>query len=274
VTAAGQPRRDSAQSESRAPAGRRIRIGAVWIDAVSFSGALDRVAALVDRGRGGAVFTPNVDHVVLADDDARFRDAYQRASLALPDGAPIPWAARLLGTPVPEKVSGSDLVVPLARLAAARGWRVFLLGGAPMVAERVAERLARDFGVTVVGRESPMIGADGAGADDDAIVRRIRASRAQLLLVALGAPKQELWIDRHRQALGPVVAIAVGASLDFLGGHVRRAPRWISRVGLEWLYRLAREPRRLWRRYLVRDPRFLLILARTARIPRRERLRG
>lgn len=273
MTAAGQPRREPAPAPASGT-GRRIRIGALWIDAVTFSGALDRIAALVDRGCGGAVFTPNVDHVVLADDDARFRDAYQRASLALPDGAPIPWAARLLGTPIPEKVSGSDLVIPLARLAAARGWRVFLLGGAPMVAERVAERLARDFGVAVVGRESPMIDASGIGETDEAILRRIRAARPHLLLVALGAPKQELWIDRHRQALGAVVSVAVGASLDFLAGHVPRAPRWMSRAGLEWLYRLAREPRRLWRRYLVRDPRFLLIVARTARLPRAGRQAG
>ena len=252
-------------------AARRVRIGSLWIDAVSFDGALERIVMLVERGRGGAVFTPNVDHVVTAENNQGFRGAYQRADLALPDGAPIPWVASLLGTPVPEKVSGSDLIVPLARRAAARRWRVYLLGGTPDVASRVVERLTRDFGVDVVGSDCPAVDPTGASGDDAAVIGRIRAARPHLLLVALGSPKQELWIDRQRAALGPVVSLAVGASFDFLVGRVRRAPRWVSRIGLEWVYRLAREPRRLWRRYLVRDPRFLLIAARTARLPRHQR---
>lgn len=259
----------SVEAGRRAP---RVRVGALWVDAVTFDGALAAIADLVAGGRGGAVYTPNVDHVVVAEGHARFRDAYARASLAVPDGMPVVWASRLLGTPVPEKVSGSDIVVPLARLAGRSRWRVYLLGGAPGVAAQAKATLRGGFGVNVVGIDAPIVSADGVCEDEEAVLARIRRARPDLLLVAFGAPKQEVWIDRCLPALGPAVAIAVGASLDFLTGHATRAPRWMSRSGLEWVYRLLREPRRLWRRYLVRGPRFAAIVARTAQAPRGDRI--
>jgi N-acetylglucosaminyldiphosphoundecaprenol N-acetyl-beta-D-mannosaminyltransferase len=249
----------------------RVRIGHLPVDSVSFDEALAKIAALVDRGNGGAVFTPNVDHVVKAEKHVEFRQAYSRADLCLADGMPIVWASRLLGSPIPEKVSGSDLVVPLARLAAERGWRVFLLGGGPGVAAEAGEKLAREVGVGVVGIESPVVRPDGGTDDAEQILNRVRAARPALLLVALGAPKQELWIDRFAAQLRPSVAIAVGGSLDFLTGRVKRAPPWMSGAGLEWLFRLTQEPRRMWRRYLVEDPRFVAIVARTWRATRRGR---
>jgi N-acetylglucosaminyldiphosphoundecaprenol N-acetyl-beta-D-mannosaminyltransferase len=255
------------------PDGQRVLIGRVWIDAVGFRAALKRIAALVDAGVGGSVFTPNVDHIVMAEDDPRFRDAYGRASLVLVDGMPVLWASRLLRTPLVEKVSGSDLVVPLAQLAADSGWRVYLLGGGPGSAATAAARLASEFGVNVVGHDAPVVSADGAAENEAAVFSRIRRARPDLVLVALGAPKQEFWIERARLSLGSAVAVAIGAGLDFVAGNLSRAPRWMCASGLEWLYRLAQEPRRLWRRYLVRDPRFLLVVARTLREPRRARMR-
>jgi N-acetylglucosaminyldiphosphoundecaprenol N-acetyl-beta-D-mannosaminyltransferase len=249
-----------------APGPARLRLGAVSIDPVSFTGAIDAIEALVAARQGGAVFTPNVDHVVLADRHAEFREAYGAAALSLADGMPIIWAARLLGQPLPAKVSGSDLLLPLCERAAQRGWGVYLFGGAPGAAEKAAAELTRRFSLRVVGLEAPRIdlGPAGAVAAREA-AERVRASGADLLLVALGAPKQELWIHRHRAAFGPAVAVGVGASLDFVAGLVRRSPRWMSRVGLEWLFRLGQEPRRLWRRYLVEDPAFVKILWRTWR---------
>ena len=243
----------------------RVRIGQLEIDSVSFEEALARIGELVGRGEGGAVFTPNVDHVVKAERDIAFREAYTRASLSLADGMPLLWASRLLGTPLPEKISGSDLVVPLARLAATKGWRVYLLGGAPGVAQEAGERLVRELGLNVVGTDSPVIRADGAADDEQQLLERLRAARPDLLLVALGAPKQELFIDRFAKQIGPVVALGIGGSLDFVAGRVRRAPRWMSRAGLEWTYRLAQEPRRMWRRYLIDDPAFVAIVARSRR---------
>jgi N-acetylglucosaminyldiphosphoundecaprenol N-acetyl-beta-D-mannosaminyltransferase len=249
----------------------RIRIGTLWIDALSFDGALDAIDDLLDAGQGGTVFTPNVDHVVTSDTDPRLRDAYRTASLSIADGQWLIWASRLLGTPLPEKISGSDLVVPLARRAAARGRSLYLLGGAPGVAEEAARKLAALTGVRIVGFSSPTVAADAITEDERDVVQSIRDSRPDVVLVALGAPKQELFIHWNARALRPAVLIGVGASIDFLAGRVRRAPRWISRTGLEWLFRLALEPRRLARRYLLRDPKFVAILVRTLLEPRDRR---
>jgi N-acetylglucosaminyldiphosphoundecaprenol N-acetyl-beta-D-mannosaminyltransferase len=243
----------------------RLTIGGVPVDRVTFAGALDRIEALVAAGQGGAVYTPNVDHVVIAQRNPAFAAAYRAVDLSLADGMPILWSASLLGEPVPEKVSGSDLIVPLAERAAARGWRVFLIGGAPGVAEEAAAAFRRQLpGIQIVGTAAPRIDATGdepGGASLDLLC----AERPDLVLVAFGAPKQELWIHRHRARLGAAVCVGIGASLDFVAGRVQRAPRWISRSGLEWAYRLGREPRRLWRRYLVDDPRFARILWRELR---------
>jgi N-acetylglucosaminyldiphosphoundecaprenol N-acetyl-beta-D-mannosaminyltransferase len=249
----------------------RVRIGRIEIDRLGFEDALQAIEALVERGRGGAVLTPNVDHVVRAERDAALRAAYSGADLALADGMPLVWASRLLGAPLPGRVAGSDLVLPLADRAARRGWSVYLLGGAAGDAERAAAVLdAR--GVRIAGIDAPRIdgGPQGARAAA-AAAERVRAARPALVYVALGAPKQEIWIDRHRAVLAPAVAVGVGASLAFLAGSIPRAPRWMSRAGLEWAHRLAREPRRLWRRYLLEDPAFLAILLRSVRRERAAR---
>lgn len=251
--------------------GRQVRFGHVWVDAIGLSDALREIERLVDARAGGSVFTPNVDHVVTAEDDAELREAYAQVSLSLADGQPLIWSAPVLGTALPQKVSGSDLVWPLMAVAARRGWRVYLLGGAPGAADAAAGRLARELGVRIVGVDAAWIDLALAGAD--AAAERVRAASPDLVLVALGCPKQERWIFRAAPHIRPAVAVAVGAALDFIAGHVRRAPPWMSRAGLEWLFRLAQEPRRLAYRYLVKDPRFLAVLARTARAARAERVR-
>lgn len=237
---------------------RGLRIGKIWVDALNRADALDAIDALVEARQGGAVFTPNVDHIVNAESDDALQAAYGRANLSLTDGMPLVWVAPLLGGRLPERVAGSDLFMPLMARAAQRGWRVFLLGGAPGVAEAAARRLA-DFGVTVVGWDSPVIHRDGSDATGDS-VSRVRDARPDVVVVALGNPKQEFWIARAADEIRPAVALGLGAVLDFLVGRQTRAPRWMAVAGLEWLYRLAREPRRLWRRYLVQDPRFAWIV--------------
>ena len=245
----------------------------MWIDVLTLQGALEEIAALVEMGAGGCVFTPNVDHVVVAEEDRLFRDAYQRANLALADGQPIVWTSRLLGARLPARVSGSDLVWPLMELAAKRAWRVFLVGGAPGVAEAAAERLDRELGVRIAGIDASVVPLTVDAGAPDPVAARIASSRPHLVLVALGCPKQERWIHRNLDRIQPAVALGIGASLDFVTGRVRRAPGWVSRAGLEWLYRLGQEPRRLAGRYLLRDPKFLLVLLRTALAPRSERVR-
>lgn len=249
---------------------RRVRIGHALIDDLTLPEALEAIVALVERRQGGAVFTPNVDHVVLLDEDARLRDAYASASLSLPDGQFVIWASRLLGTGLRAKVSGSDLIGPLLKLGAEKRWRVYLLGGREGTALRAAERLRREApGVVVVGIDPRRIDLDPLDASHGDLVASLGEARPDLVLVALGCPKQEIVIHRIADAVRPAVCVGVGAGLDFFAGAVPRAPRWISGAGLEWLYRLAREPRRLWRRYLVRDPKFLFVLLRELRSPAR-----
>ena len=202
----------------------KVRVGRLFIDHVGFQQALDRIEALVRAGRGGMVFTPNVDHVVLAEKNARFRAAYREASLSLVDGTLLLWATRLLGARLPEKVSGSDLVQPLMQRAARCGFSVYFLGGDSGVAEAARARLLEQFpDLKIVGCDDSRVDVD---ALDPAIFERIERAAPDLLLVALGAP------------------------------------RWVSRFGLEWLYRLLQEPRRLASRYLLRDPLFAWILTR------------
>jgi len=247
-------------SESVGYSTSRVLVGKVAIDAVDLEGALEAIERLIRAGHGGTVFTPNVDHIVLADEDPRFRRAYEEASLSLADGMPVLWASKLLGTPLPAKVSGSDLIEPLTERAASRGYRVFLMGGAAGVAEKARQALqARLPTLEVVGTDSSRVELDGS---QDELVERIRSARPDIVLVALGAPKQEIWSHERREALAPAVLIGVGAGIDFIAGAQRRAPRWMSESGLEWLYRLARDPRRLAGRYFLRDPWFCWILAR------------
>lgn len=255
-----------------APTRWQVRFGEVWVDALSRQQAFDLLRHLVTHG-GGAVYTPNVDHIVLAERNVELRAAYARASLSLADGTPIVWAGPLLGREIPEKLSGSDLVMPLARLAGEMGWRLFLLGGAPGAAAKAAVRFREECGAQVVGVYDGVVRLDADAAEQRALVERIAATRPDVIFVALGAPKQELWIDRHLEALMPAVAIGLGASLDFVAGHVRRSPEWMSRIGAEWVFRLFQEPRRLWRRYLLQDPRFIGILLRSMLRPRHARMR-
>jgi N-acetylglucosaminyldiphosphoundecaprenol N-acetyl-beta-D-mannosaminyltransferase len=242
--------------------GRRLRIGSISVDCVDKPAALRRIEALVQARQGGSVYTPNVDHVVLAELNPALRAAYERASLSVADGMPLVWVSPLLGCPLPERVAGSDLFMPLMKIAAERRWRVYLLGGASEVAQAAAVRLSGNPGVNVVGWHSPVVNRDGTEAGEDSVAR-VRATAPDLIVVALGNPKQELWIDRARDALGPAVALGFGAVLDFLVGRQKRAPKWLAGMGLEWLYRLAHEPGRLWRRYLVQDWQFVSIVVST-----------
>ena len=244
----------------------RVQIGQLEIDAVTFTQALDTIAELVARRNGGAVFTPNVDHVVKAERHPDFRRAYSRADLCLADGMPLVWASRLLGSPLPEKVSGSDLVLPLVRLAAeapvacvppwGQAWRRRRGWGKARPASSVPE-LSAPTPRSSTSMEPLTVQSRRWSACD--------AASPDLVLVAFGAPKQELWIDRFADRIGPAVAMGVGGSLDFITGRVKRAPAWMSRAGLEWLFRLLQEPRRMWRRYLVEDPAFIAIVARSRR---------
>ncbi len=251
---------------------QRLVLGEVPIDVLTFAGAVDAIEHLVEARRGGYVVTPNIDHVVLADQNADFRASYAGASLSLVDGKPLVWASKLLGQELPEKISGSDLMLPLMQRAAEKKWRVYFMGAGEGVAEKAADEVRKMYGTNVVGCDSPRVSVNPDAPENKVPLEKIRAAKPDLLMIALGAPKQEVWMHRCQAAYAPAVALGIGASLDFIAGTVKRAPQWMSDNGLEWAYRLSREPKRLWRRYLINDPKFLLILARTLKRPLSERV--
>jgi N-acetylglucosaminyldiphosphoundecaprenol N-acetyl-beta-D-mannosaminyltransferase len=233
-----------------------IQLSGLRIDRVTQDSALDAIAHLVAAQRGGFVVTPNLDHVAIAKRDDLLRAAYEDAALSLADGQPLVWCSRLLGTPLPERVAGADLLAPLFKRAESAGWRVFLLGGREDVSRRAKRLLrARHPRLQVVGRDSSFWSPQSTTAPaDERTVWAVRRARPDLVIVAYGCPKQERWMHRHAALLGPAVCLGLGGSLDFYVGAVRRAPSWVSRIGAEWIYRLAQEPRRLATRYLWRDP--------------------
>jgi N-acetylglucosaminyldiphosphoundecaprenol N-acetyl-beta-D-mannosaminyltransferase len=204
------------------------------------------------------IATTNPEFVMAAQQDADFRGVLWQADLCIPDGIGLIWASRWLKRPLPERVPGSELVYLLAEQAAQNGWRLFLLGAAPGVADQAAAIFQERYpGLIIVGTYA----GSPALEENDEILARINRSQADMLFVAYGAPRQDKWIARNRQKLPTVrVAIGVGGSLDFVTGKSIRAPRWLQKLGLEWLHRLYHEPWR-WRRMLAL-PRFVWRVAR------------
>ena len=214
-------------------------------------------------GRPLLIMGPNAQLVTLAARQPRFAEALRSADLCVPDGISIVLAARLLGQPVPERVPGGELMERLCLESARHGLSVFFLGGLPGAAEGAARRFAsRSPGFRLAGTYCPPPGFENDPFECARIRRRITQAKPDLLCVAFGAPRQELWMRETCPTLPIGAAISVGAALDTQSGLRRRAPAWTHRIGCEWLYRLVREPRRLWKRYLIGNTHFLWIVAR------------
>jgi N-acetylglucosaminyldiphosphoundecaprenol N-acetyl-beta-D-mannosaminyltransferase len=234
-----------------------VDILGIRIDNLTNDEALARMEQFIQDGHPHLVTTVNPEFVVAAQTDTAFAQILNRADLNLPDGQGLLWAARVLGSPLEERVTGVDTVVRLAGLAAQRGYGVYLLGAAEGVAETTARILERRFpGLRVVGAYA----GSPAPEEDEAIVERIRRADPQLLFVAYGAPQQEKWIARNLSRLQTPVAMGVGGAFDFISGKTSRAPKWVQSLGLEWLHRLALQPWR-WRR-MMSLPRFGLLVLR------------
>jgi N-acetylglucosaminyldiphosphoundecaprenol N-acetyl-beta-D-mannosaminyltransferase len=233
--------------------------------AVTEAQCVEHVLREVEAGRGGWVVTPNLDIVRMASSSREIWDLVARADLVLADGMPVVWASRLLGRSLPERVAGSSLVSTLTAGAAGAGRSVYLLGGDPGTAEGAAQVLrGRHPTLRVAGTECPPRGFDRDPALVRAIADRVRGAGADVVFVGLGFPKQERLIERIRPAAPRAWYLGVGISFSYLSGEVRRAPAWMRRSGLEWVARLAQEPRRLARRYLREDLPFVLRLGSLA----------
>jgi N-acetylglucosaminyldiphosphoundecaprenol N-acetyl-beta-D-mannosaminyltransferase len=239
----------------------RVAIGHAFVDNCTFD---EVCAAVIEHARKGRrashVITPNAQHVVLLNKDYRLRRIYERADLVVPDGISLLLAARIHGCSLKERVAGVDVFKALCILAASNGLKVFFLGGLPGSAVRAAEAVRREAHNLIYDTCCPPLGFENSPAELDAVADAIKRAKPDILFVALGAPKQEYWIHDHGLKLAVPVSVGVGGSFEMVGGVVPRAPKLLQKVGCEWLYRLSREPRRMWRRYLIGNFQFLWIV--------------
>ena len=238
---------------------KRINILGVQIDNIGKNELLERLRV------GGVVFTPNVDHLVKLQKDCEFSQVYQEADYRVCDSQLIMYASRFLGQPIEEKVSGSDLFPAFyQRYGRDENVKIFLLGGLEGVAEQARQNINAKVGRNiVVGAYSPPFGFENNPHECRKIINIINNSGASVLAVGVGAPKQEKWICKYKSRLTSIrTFMAIGATIDFEAGNLQRSPAWMSSVGLEWLYRLMKEPGRLWKRYLVEDLAFFVLILR------------
>lgn len=237
---------------------RSIDVLGVRVDDATYDLVLEQVDAFVARGSPHQIVTLNPEMLVCAHDDVAFRQVLNGGDLNVADGVGVMLAARVLGHRLSQRVTGSDGIYRLAAHCAGRGYRLYLLGGEPGVAEQAAGRLAAAYpGLQIAGTYA----GSPRPKDEDDVVARVRAAAPHLLLVAYGVPAEEQWIARNRRRLGVPVMIGVGGAFDFVAGVTRRAPAWMRRAGLEWLHRLLHQPWR-WRRQLALLRFVGLVLAR------------
>jgi N-acetylglucosaminyldiphosphoundecaprenol N-acetyl-beta-D-mannosaminyltransferase len=223
---------------------------------------IEHILGELARGRGGWAITPNLDIVRMLSSSTELWRFFSRADLWLADGMPIVWASRILADPLPERVAGSSLVATLSEAAAREGRSIYLLGGAPGTTDAAAAELKRRHPtLRVAGTDCPAPGFEKDAEAMAAIAKRVSAARPDIVYVGLGCPKQERLIERIRSAAPQAWYLGVGISFSYLCGAVRRAPAWMRRTGLEWVFRLVQEPGRLSRRYLRNDIPFALRLA-------------
>jgi N-acetylglucosaminyldiphosphoundecaprenol N-acetyl-beta-D-mannosaminyltransferase len=245
----------------------RVAVLGVHVSAVDPDLALETITSWVEAGARSYVCVTGVHGVMESQRDAALTEVHNRSGLTVPDGMPLVWCCQRAGLTGTRRVYGPDLMLTVLERAAERGWSSYFYGGADGVPELLAESLAERFpGLRVAGAFSPPF-RPLTEAEDADVVQRIQDSGADLVWVGLSTPKQERWMAAHRARLDAPVLLGVGAAFDFHTGRVRQAPSWMQRRGLEWLFRLLVEPRRLWRRYLSNNPRFVAAIARQRPVP-------
>lgn len=238
----------------------RIKFMNTNIDNLTMAETLHEIDKLIQKKNCSYVVTPNVDHIVRLEKDVELQKVYKNASLILTDGKPLIWISKWYKTPIKEKISGSDLFPKVCELAANKNYTMYLLGAAEGVADTAAKNLMKKYpGLNVVGTYSPPFGFEKNEQEMNKIKTQIQEVHPDILIVGLGCPKQEKFMYYHCKELGVPISFGLGASIDFEAGNIKRAPKWMSNHGLEWLYRFSKEPKRLFKRYFVDDLKIIQV---------------
>ena len=236
----------------------RIKFMNTNIDNLTMAETLHEIDKLIQKKNCSYVVTPNVDHIVRLEKDEELQKVYKNASLILTDGKP--WISKWYKTPIKEKISGSDLFPRVCQLAANKNYTMYLLGAAEGVADTAARNLMKKYpGLNIVGTYSPPFGFEKNEQEMNKIKTQIQDVHPDILIVGLGCPKQEKFMYYHCKELGVPISFGLGASIDFEAGNIKRAPKWMSNHGLEWLYRFSKEPKRLFKRYFVDDLKIIQV---------------
>lgn len=238
----------------------RIKFMNTCIDNLTMSETLNEIDKLIQKKICSYVVTPNVDHIVRLEKDEELQKVYKNASLILTDGKPLIWISKWYKTSIKEKISGSDLFPRVCQLAANKNYTMYLLGAAEGVADTAARNLMKKYpGLNIVGTYSPPFGFEKNEQEMNKIKAQIQDVHPDILIVGLGCPKQEKFMYYHCKELGVPISFGLGASIDFEAGNIKRAPKWMSNHGLEWLYRFSKEPKRLFKRYFVDDIKIIRV---------------
>lgn len=241
----------------------------IEIDNLTMEEALAAIDELIQQDKCSYVVTPNVDHIVQLETNEELKTIYSNASLVLTDGKPLLWIAKWYGTPIKEKISGSDLFPKLCEMAARKKYKMFFLGAAEGIAEKAAKNLvARYPELQVTGTYAPPFGFEKDDTELKKIKKLVEEAQPKILVVGLGCPKQEKFIYDNCETLGVPLSLGLGASFDFEAGNVKRAPKWMSECGLEWLFRITQDPKRMVKRYLVDDLKILGLIHKYRKLPK------
>lgn len=232
-----------------------ISFAGIRIDNLTMLEVIDEIEKLIRKEDSSYVVTPNAAHIVLVQKDKEFKGVYNYASLVLSDSIPLIWAAKILGFPLKERITGTDLLFSLSNLSSQNNYKIFLLGARKQIIEKATENLRRKFlNLQIVGS------CNGYFNDDKKIIEKINKVQPDVLFIGMGFPKQEKWIHKYINQLDIKVAICIGGVFDVIAGKTKRAPKWMQKCGLEWFFRLCQEPGRLWRRYLIGNTIFLYLV--------------
>lgn len=239
----------------------RIKFMNISIDNLTMSEAIKKIDHLVQTKKGAYVVTPNVDHIVQVETDNELKEVYKNADLILTDGKPLIWISKLYGYPIKEKISGSDIFPLICALADKKGYSMYFLGGKEGVAIKAITNLKRKFiNLKVVGYYSPPYGFENNNDEIEKIINMIKKANPDILIVALGCPKQEKFMYFNCKKLRVPISLGLGATIDFEAGTIKRAPKWMSNNGLEWLYRITQEPKRMIKRYFIDDRKIFKLI--------------